>query len=430
MACDAAGLVDKETKGAPKLDELAQLLEDLCLGQGLKAVVFSQWERMTAMVEEVTRTLDIGSLRLHGGVPTSKRGDLLNQFRDDEASRVFISTDAGGVGLNLQSASVLINLDMPWNPAVLEQRIARVHRLGQPNKVHVILMIAADSYEQRVAELVGNKRELFDNVVDSDATEDVVGVSKRLLETLLDDLGESSEQAQKSAAAEPEAVPEVGPADAVRKTPEQRDTTAEDAAVRQTITDIQAAFGPRIERILGAGGGLLVVVDHLDPELDRIAAELSREVPVALIEPRTLAGLERLGTASPVGETRTLFDVGEGSSKPAVPPLLAMAQQKLEASEALIEQEHSAAALELLASSMVAAAACRANLTQAPALSEAPVWVYSDAIPAGTLEPEQGVAIVRAVSLSGAPNVPPHLVQQVLVDARQILGQAQLVRSE
>ncbi|MFO8002669.1 SNF2-related protein, partial [Thioalkalivibrio sp.] len=188
MACDAAGLVDKETEGAPKLDELEALLDELCRSGGLKAVVFSQWERMTEMVEQRVRGLGLGAVRLHGGVPTHKRGALMDRFREDDAVQVFISTDAGGVGLNLQNAAVLINLDIPWNPAVLDQRIARVHRLGQQQKVQAILLVAPASYEERVLALVQGKRHLFDNVVDPDATDDVVGVSRRLAEILAEDL--------------------------------------------------------------------------------------------------------------------------------------------------------------------------------------------------------------------------------------------------
>ena len=62
-----------------------------------------------------------------------------------------------GVGLNLQSASVLVNLDIPWNPAVLEQRIARVHRLGQSETVQIVLLVADDAYEARVMELVAQR---------------------------------------------------------------------------------------------------------------------------------------------------------------------------------------------------------------------------------------------------------------------------------
>lgn len=191
MACNAAGLVDKETRGSPKLDELARLLEELCLETNRKVVVFSQWALMTEMVESLVRSMGLGSVRLHGGIPTHLRGDLMEKFQNDAAVQVFISTDAGGTGLNLQSATALINLDMPWNPAVLDQRIARIHRLGQKQKVQIFLLLAEDSYEQRVASLVKGKRHLFDNVISPDATEEVVGVPKKILQTLIDDLAQA-----------------------------------------------------------------------------------------------------------------------------------------------------------------------------------------------------------------------------------------------
>jgi len=79
-------------------------------------VVFSEFERMTHLAGEEPRKLGIGFVSLHGGVPSRKRGALIEQFRNDSACKVFLSTDAGGVGLNLQAASVLVNFEPPWNP--------------------------------------------------------------------------------------------------------------------------------------------------------------------------------------------------------------------------------------------------------------------------------------------------------------------------
>ncbi len=87
MACDAAGLVDKETRGAPKLDELERLLEEICLAGGHKAVVFSEWERMQAMAAEVCERLGIGLVRLHGGVPSDLRGRLIDAFARIRSAR-------------------------------------------------------------------------------------------------------------------------------------------------------------------------------------------------------------------------------------------------------------------------------------------------------------------------------------------------------
>jgi superfamily II DNA or RNA helicase len=97
MACDAAGLVDKKTKGSPKLNELKTLVEDLCIDGGRKMVVFSQWRTMTTMIEDMLRHMGVGCVHLHGGVPTNKRGQLMDDFASDDSIQVFVSTDAGGV---------------------------------------------------------------------------------------------------------------------------------------------------------------------------------------------------------------------------------------------------------------------------------------------------------------------------------------------
>ena len=419
MACNAAGLVNKESMDSPKLDELAGLLEDLCVQGGLKVVVFSQWERMTEMVEQLLHRMGLGHVRLHGGVPTARRGALIDRFREDDAVQVFISTDAGGVGLNLQSASVLINLDMPWNPAVLEQRIARVHRLGQKQKVQIILLVAADSYEQQIIGLLKGKRDLFDNVIDPDASEDIVGVSKKLLETLVEDLA-GGPPAGIDQEAGTERLP--APKEKEPKPKEQPEDQQLDEAIRLCLSEIQQAFGSRIERVLGTGGGLLVVMDRVDADAERIAEQISEAVPVALIDPRTLNGLQRLGSASPLGETKIYYETPAEDRDEQVPPLVAMALEKLKAAEVLIEQRCTAGAVELLCSSLLAAAANLTGLEYPPNPREVGVWLYGEALPKGLLSQEQGTAIMRVVSLAGAPAVPDAMILEILEDTRNFIG--------
>jgi hypothetical protein len=91
----------------------------------------------------------------------------MEKFRRDPECRVFLSTDAGGVGLNLQTASAVVNFEPPWNPARLEQRIGRVHRLGQAHPVHVVHLLTKDSIEERVWETLKIKKSLFAGVFDS-----------------------------------------------------------------------------------------------------------------------------------------------------------------------------------------------------------------------------------------------------------------------
>jgi superfamily II DNA or RNA helicase len=103
----------------------------------------------------------MGDVFFHGGVPGRKRKDLVRRFKEDKDCRAFLATDAGGVGLNLQHANVVVNLDLPWNPAVLEQRIGRVHRLGQTQPVRVVNLRFRGTYRTRDAVVVGIQKVAF-----------------------------------------------------------------------------------------------------------------------------------------------------------------------------------------------------------------------------------------------------------------------------
>ena len=192
MAADNTYLVDHATVFGPKLDELATILDEVVLQGDEKVVVFSQWLRMTELVERVLEKLGIGFVHLNGSVPSKKRRGLMSRFKEDPECRVFLSTDAGGVGLNLQSGSVVVNLDIPWNPAVLEQRIARVHRMGQQKGVRVINMISAGSIEERILDLIRFKKSLFAGVLDDDGA-DTVMVGESQLETFMNSVEEATD---------------------------------------------------------------------------------------------------------------------------------------------------------------------------------------------------------------------------------------------
>ena len=171
MLCDSTFLFDKQTNHSPKLEEFRELIRELAIEEGRKVVVFSEYERMTHLAGQELEKMGVGFVSLHGGVPSRNRGALMEKFRRDARCRVFLSTDAGGVGLNLQSASAVINFEPPWNPARLEQRIGRVHRLGQAHPVHVVHLLTKDSIEERVWETLKVKKLLFAGVFDSSAAE-------------------------------------------------------------------------------------------------------------------------------------------------------------------------------------------------------------------------------------------------------------------
>lgn len=174
MVSDNTYLVDKKTVHGPKIEELETLLNELVIEGGEKVVIFSQWLLMNELVEGVLERLGIGHVHLNGSVPSKDRKHLMSRFKSDPTCKVFLSTDAGGVGLNLQSGSVVINLDIPWNPAILEQRIARVHRMGQKKSVQVINFISRNSIEEKILDLLRFKKAVFAGALDENGSDTVM----------------------------------------------------------------------------------------------------------------------------------------------------------------------------------------------------------------------------------------------------------------
>ena len=167
MVCDSTYILDQKSRDDTKVDELMNLLDGILDGnEDEKVVIFSQWERMTRIIAQQLDKTGIGYEYLHGGVPSAKRKDLIDNFNDNPASRVFLSTDAGSTGLNLQVASTVINIDLPWNPAVLEQRIARIYRLGQQRNVQVINMVSIGTFEEQMLDKLRFKSAMFEGVLD------------------------------------------------------------------------------------------------------------------------------------------------------------------------------------------------------------------------------------------------------------------------
>ncbi len=171
LICDSLFLFDKRSHVSPKLDEFRELVPELLADGDHKLVVFSQWEGMTALAATVLDDLGVEYTTLHGGLSGKDRKAVLQQFTTDPDCRVFLSTDAGGVGLNLQTADTVVNLELPWNPAVLEQRIARVHRMGQKRPVRVVNLLTRGTVEERVRQVLAAKRELFLGLFDGDEDE-------------------------------------------------------------------------------------------------------------------------------------------------------------------------------------------------------------------------------------------------------------------
>ncbi len=130
-------------------------------------------------------------VRLDGSVPQKKRQQLVNRFREDPRCRLFITTNAGSTGLNLQAANTVINVDLPWNPAVLEQRIGRAHRMGQQQPVQVYVLVTEETIEENLLTTLSAKHDLALAALDPDSDVTQVDLTsgveelRRRLEVLL-----------------------------------------------------------------------------------------------------------------------------------------------------------------------------------------------------------------------------------------------------
>jgi SNF2 family DNA or RNA helicase len=200
MCANSTFLVDKQPPGySSKVAELDQLLDRLMAEDDRKVVLFSEWTTMLNLIEPILGKQQLKYVRLDGSVPQKKRQGLMHQFQNDPACRLFITTNAGSTGLNLQAANTVINVDLPWNPAVLEQRIGRAHRMGQKRPVQVFLLVTENTLEENLLGTLSAKHELCRAVLDPDSDISRVDMAtgieelKRRLEILLGEKPDAAE---------------------------------------------------------------------------------------------------------------------------------------------------------------------------------------------------------------------------------------------
>ena len=297
MVCDTPYILGDENRDCPKMEEMERLLPGLLEDPQRKIIVFSEWVRMLELVREYAVATGIEFAWHTGSVPQPQRRAEIRRFRDDPECRLFLSSESGGVGLNLQAADTVVNMDLPWNPARLEQRIARAWRKHQTRPVTVINLVSEDTIEHRMLGLLDAKRTLAEGVLDQrgDLSEIPLPTGRAAFMERLNAMLGARADAAAAAAAE-------GAARALTPVERLRD-------------DLVTAHGATLRRVFARGGDeAVLVVLALPPE--RIAEEERRlaestALNVKVIDPATHESMLRLAEAGlialPAGELREIW---------------------------------------------------------------------------------------------------------------------------
>ncbi len=142
-----------------KLEALLQIVR----ASDSRVLVFTRYRRTAEYVAAAARELGVKTESFHGGMSSAERHASVERFR--AGARVLVATDIGGEGQNLQFCSTLVNFDLPWNPGQIEQRIGRLHRMGQTEAVRVFNLCAKGTVEDRVLDVLDRRLHLFELVV-------------------------------------------------------------------------------------------------------------------------------------------------------------------------------------------------------------------------------------------------------------------------
>ena len=313
MVCDTPFILDPKCRICPKLGELAEILEDVLSGGDSKVIVFSEWTGMLELVRDLAREMKLDFAWHTGSVPQQKRRAEINRFKQDSNCRMFLSTDSGATGLNLQAANVVVNLDLPWNPAKLEQRIARAWRKHQTRAVRVINLVTEDSIEHRMIDMLAQKQQLADGVLDGRGDLEYIKLPSgraafmARLQALMGDKG--GETASVS-------VPQAKPASAPVIPPETVFTQ-----------DLVARLGTRLAALeyrVGGGGKTVFVavvdeVEQIRPMAERLLKDVFGGVAAPVLEVldrATYETIQRLigqGFLHPVAGGTRLLHGGEAA---------------------------------------------------------------------------------------------------------------------
>ena len=387
MVCDTPYILGDENRDCPKMEEMERLLPDLLEDPERKIIVFSEWVRMLELVREYAGAAGIDFAWHTGSVPQHRRRAEIRRFREDPDCRLFLSSESGGVGLNLQVADTVVNMDQPWNPARLEQRIARAWRKHQTRPVAVINLVSEYTIEHRMLGLLEAKRTLADGVLDrrGDLSEIPLPTGRAAFMERLNAVLDAKAESAAAAAA---------------------DASRALTAVERLRDELVVAHGATLQRVfVREGDEAVLVVLALPPdgvaEEERRLAE-STELNIKVIDPATHETMLRLAEAGLIALTGGALREVWPASGPERPE----SDGRVLRAKALAERaEHKLKAAMLLVGGGFAEEA------HAPAVEAARLAVASLAALRGAPEPgDAGSAaeFLLGEEPDGLPGGPPH----------------------
>ncbi len=165
IACDPSLFLEDYTGGSGKLDLLGEIISDAA-ASGHRMLIFSQFTSMLQHIATWLDDQDMDYLYLDGQTPSMERIRLVKRFNEGQMPIFLISLKAGGTGLNLTGADMVIHYDPWWNPAVEDQATDRAYRLGQQNNVQVLKLITKNTIEEKIYELQEKKKSLIDRMIE------------------------------------------------------------------------------------------------------------------------------------------------------------------------------------------------------------------------------------------------------------------------
>ncbi|GET30923.1 DEAD/DEAH box helicase [Prolixibacter sp. SD074] len=296
MACDSTYLIDDETNESPKLNELKHiLLDELDVSnKNTKIIIFSEWVKVHKLIGQLLRENNIGFVELNGKIPVRSRGELIRKFESNPQYKVFLSTEAGGSGLNLQVADTLINFELPWNPAKKNQRIGRIDRIGQKsNKLTIFNFITRNSIETQIAAGLLVKQSLFDGVLGDDARTNFVDFTTKGRSQFIQQLEEFISETERKGQEEELAVEPLGEEAITETEPEKRpadeiDFSGDDTEQQEELTETHAGNGAKhpaqtagLETVMNSGmqflSGLFKMTTGKEMDVENQTIEVNKE---------------------------------------------------------------------------------------------------------------------------------------------------------